>query len=75
MRHKLIKPTDELSRWVRPGRYVKALLGAILLVIGAVLSWVAYEDIWQQVSVPQDAAKSKAAKKRAAPKTRTPRKR
>jgi len=49
--------------------------GAILLVIGAVLSWVAYEDIWQQVSVPQDAAKSKAAKKRAAPKTRTPRKR
>jgi hypothetical protein len=43
MRHRLIKPADELSRSVRRGRYVKALLGAILLVaftVGASTGYV-----------------------------------
>jgi uncharacterized protein YjeT (DUF2065 family) len=36
--------------------------GVIVLVIGAILSWVAYEDIWQQGSAPQDAAKPAKAR-------------
>jgi len=36
--------------------------GVIVLVIGAILSWVAYEDIWQQESGSQDAAKPARAR-------------
>jgi len=46
--------------------------GVIVLVIGAILSWVAYEDIWQQESGSQDAAKP--ARARSARKTAPARK-
>jgi len=36
--------------------------GVIVLVLGAILSWVAYEDIWQQGSAPQDAVKPAKAR-------------
>jgi hypothetical protein len=62
--------------------------GVIMLVLGAILAWVAYEDIWQQGATPQDAAKPakarsprktapapKSAKKALAKKTRMARKR
>ncbi len=51
--------------------------GVIMLVIGAILSWVAYEDLWQQEPAPQAAAKparARTARKTAARKTAPARK-
>jgi predicted lysophospholipase L1 biosynthesis ABC-type transport system permease subunit len=36
--------------------------GIIVLVLGAILSWVAYEDLWQQEPEPQAAAKPARAR-------------
>jgi hypothetical protein len=41
--------------------------GVILLVIGAILSWVAYEDLWQQESAPQEPARARTPRKKTAP--------
>jgi predicted lysophospholipase L1 biosynthesis ABC-type transport system permease subunit len=40
--------------------------GIIVLVLGAILSWVAYEDLWQQDPEPQAAAPARKTAKRAA---------
>jgi hypothetical protein len=48
--------------------------GAIVLVIGAILSWVAYEDIWQQESAPRSPRKTAPARKSGSPARKTAKK-
>ncbi len=52
--------------------HLMVVAGAIMLVIGAILSWVAYEDLWQQEPAPQERAKP--ARARSPRKTATARK-
>jgi len=48
--------------------------GVVMLVLGAILSWVAYEDLWQQEPAPQAAAKPARARtaRKTAPRKTTP---